>query len=213
MPSCATARARMPASTRPGFATVMADVEAGPGRRMIDYPHSDRGATTDRTDVTPFVRFLVDLDGTLTGRTSSASPARSATRSSRSAPRRLPTPRCSPALAAAACDIGATARHDGTGDDRTCDRALPRALADLGWQENVVYDGVAAAVARLAGRGETLYLCTSKPRLRREDRDHFGLRPFLDGVTGPTSPAHSTTRRCSSLTSSRARASIPGPAR
>ena len=57
--------------------------------------------------------------------------------------------------------------------------------ADLGWQENVVYDGVAAAVAGLTARGETLYLCTSKPAPYAEKIvARFGLRPFLDGVYG-----------------------------
>ncbi len=57
--------------------------------------------------------------------------------------------------------------------------------ADVGWQENVVYEGVGAALARLAARGETLYLCTSKPAPYAEKIvARFGLRQFLDGVYG-----------------------------
>ena len=57
--------------------------------------------------------------------------------------------------------------------------------ADVGWQENVVYAGVDAAVAGLAARGEALYLCTSKPAPYAEKIvARFGLRPFLAGVYG-----------------------------
>ena len=57
--------------------------------------------------------------------------------------------------------------------------------ADIGWQENTVYDGVEPALAALVARGEVLYLCTSKPLLYAERIvTHFGLRPYLARAYG-----------------------------
>ncbi len=36
---------------------------------------------------------------------------------------------------------------------------------DVGWRENVAYEGVAEALAALAARGVRLYVCTSKPEV------------------------------------------------
>jgi phosphoglycolate phosphatase len=57
--------------------------------------------------------------------------------------------------------------------------------AETGWRENVVYDGVAEAVAALAASGATLYVCTSKPQPYAERIvAHFGLAPHFASVCG-----------------------------
>lgn len=55
-----------------------------------------------------------------------------------------------------------------------------------GWKENEPYPGIAAALARLAADGFRMFVCTSKPQ-RYADRivEHFGLRPYFEGVHGP----------------------------
>ncbi|MBE7522347.1 MAG: HAD hydrolase-like protein [Burkholderiales bacterium] len=56
--------------------------------------------------------------------------------------------------------------------------------SDLGWRENVVYDGIPEALASLA-RTRRLFLCTAKPELyARRIVTLFGLSEFLDGVYG-----------------------------
>lgn len=129
--------------------------------------------------------LLVDLDGTLTDNFVGIA------RSIRHALLALGAP--APADTALQSCVGPPLRATfaqllATDEPAMIERAIAlyrERYADLGWQENVVYDGVAAAVARLAGRGETLYLCTSKPAPYAEKIvAHFGLRPFLDGVYG-----------------------------
>jgi phosphoglycolate phosphatase len=57
--------------------------------------------------------------------------------------------------------------------------------ADLGWRENVVYDGIPEMFEALAGASRTMYLCTSKPEIyARRIVTLFGLLPFLKGVYG-----------------------------
>ena len=47
---------------------------------------------------------------------------------------------------------------------------------DVGWRENVPYDGIDAALGALAARGERLILCTSKPAVyARRILAHFRL--------------------------------------
>ena len=47
---------------------------------------------------------------------------------------------------------------------------------DVGWRENVPYDGIDAVLATLAADGERLILCTSKPEVyARRILAHFGL--------------------------------------
>jgi phosphoglycolate phosphatase len=55
-----------------------------------------------------------------------------------------------------------------------------------GWQENVPYAGIEAALQRLAADGFRMLVCTSKPQ-RYADRivEHFGLRRYFEGVHGP----------------------------
>lgn len=58
-------------------------------------------------------------------------------------------------------------------------------FADLGWRENVVYDGIPEALAALAAQGRRMFLCTSKPALyARRIVTLFGLNEFLAGVYG-----------------------------
>ena len=57
--------------------------------------------------------------------------------------------------------------------------------ADLGWRENVVYDGIPEAMAALAAASRPIYLCTSKPEVyARRIVTLFGLSEFLTGVYG-----------------------------
>jgi len=57
--------------------------------------------------------------------------------------------------------------------------------AEIGWRENTVYDGVADALATLAGRPGRMFLCTSKPELyARRIVTLFGLAEYLDGIYG-----------------------------
>ena len=58
-------------------------------------------------------------------------------------------------------------------------------FADLGWRENVVYDGIPEALEALAARSRPLYLCTSKPEIyARRIVTLFGFTEFLAGVYG-----------------------------
>ncbi|MEO8485466.1 MAG: HAD hydrolase-like protein [Betaproteobacteria bacterium] len=58
-------------------------------------------------------------------------------------------------------------------------------FADLGWRENVVYEGIPEAIAALAGLGRPMYLCTSKPEIyARRIVTLFGLIESLSGVYG-----------------------------
>jgi phosphoglycolate phosphatase len=133
----------------------------------------------------PRSALLVDLDGTLTDNFVGIA------RSIRHALGALGAP--DPVDAALLACVGpplrtSFARLLSTDDPALIERALAfyrERYADVGWQENVLYEGVRAAVAGLAARGETLYLCTSKPAPYAEKIvARFGLRPFLDGVYG-----------------------------
>ena len=58
-------------------------------------------------------------------------------------------------------------------------------FAEVGWRENVVYDGVHDALAALAGEGRAMYLCTSKPEVyARRIVALFGFAERLRGVYG-----------------------------
>jgi len=57
-------------------------------------------------------------------------------------------------------------------------------FADVGWRENVPYDGIAALLADLGSR-HRLYLCTAKPQVfARRIVDHFGFTPHFAAVYG-----------------------------
>lgn len=56
---------------------------------------------------------------------------------------------------------------------------------DIGWRENVVYDGVPEMLDRLAAGGTRMVLCTSKPEVyARRIVTLFGLSPRLAQVYG-----------------------------
>jgi phosphoglycolate phosphatase len=58
-------------------------------------------------------------------------------------------------------------------------------FADIGWRENVVYDGMAEAFAMLAGGTTRMFVCTSKPEIyARRIVTLFGFLERLDGVYG-----------------------------
>lgn len=58
-------------------------------------------------------------------------------------------------------------------------------FADLGWRENVVYDGVPEMLETLAAGPGRVFLCTSKPELfARRIVQLFGLSLHLHGIYG-----------------------------
>ena len=58
-------------------------------------------------------------------------------------------------------------------------------FSDVGWRENVVYDGIADALDALAARGATMYVCTAKPDMfARRIVEHFGFTPRFRAVYG-----------------------------
>ena len=58
-------------------------------------------------------------------------------------------------------------------------------FADVGWRENVVYDGIPEALIALAARDRPMYLCTSKPEVyARRIVALFGFHDHLRGVYG-----------------------------
>jgi phosphoglycolate phosphatase len=58
-------------------------------------------------------------------------------------------------------------------------------FADVGWKENVVYDGIAETLAALAPRANRMYVCTAKPAtFARRIVDHFGFAPHFAAVYG-----------------------------
>jgi phosphoglycolate phosphatase len=71
------------------------------------------------------------------------------------------------------------ARLLATRDRTLIERALVHyreRYTEIGWRENVVYDGIAEAVAALAARDAHLFLCTAKPEpFARKIVAHFGF--------------------------------------
>ena len=58
-------------------------------------------------------------------------------------------------------------------------------FADVGWRENVVYDGMSDAFAALAAGTARMYVCTSKPEVyARRIVTLFGFSQHLDDVYG-----------------------------
>jgi len=56
----------------------------------------------------------------------------------------------------------------------------------LGWQENVAYPGVAAALQALAKESARLFVCTSKPEVfAKRIVAHFGFDSYVERVYGP----------------------------
>ena len=64
-------------------------------------------------------------------------------------------------------------------------------FGDVGWRENVVYDGIADAMARMAEDGTPMYLCTSKPEVfARRIVNLFGFSGQLAGIYGADLAGH-----------------------
>ena len=56
---------------------------------------------------------------------------------------------------------------------------------DVGWQENVPYDGINSVLATIAAAGHTLFVATSKPHLQaKRIVDHFGMGEYITTVYG-----------------------------
>lgn len=58
-------------------------------------------------------------------------------------------------------------------------------FADVGWQENVPYDGIHDALDALAGAGHTLFVATTKPHVfAKRIVAHFGMGEYFNEVFG-----------------------------
>ncbi|MBT8093052.1 MAG: HAD hydrolase-like protein [Gammaproteobacteria bacterium] len=58
-------------------------------------------------------------------------------------------------------------------------------FADIGWRENVPYDGIIDALDRMAAAGNTLFVATSKPHIHaKKIVDHFRLGEYITKVYG-----------------------------
>lgn len=58
--------------------------------------------------------------------------------------------------------------------------------ADVGWRENVAYEGIADALAALAAAGARMFVCTSKPQVyAARIVAHFGFERHFERVYGP----------------------------
>jgi len=58
-------------------------------------------------------------------------------------------------------------------------------FVEVGWRENVPYDGILDVLAAVAGAGHRLFVATSKPHVHAgKIIDHFGMAPYIDDVFG-----------------------------
>ncbi|MBT8087443.1 MAG: HAD hydrolase-like protein [Gammaproteobacteria bacterium] len=58
-------------------------------------------------------------------------------------------------------------------------------FADIGWRENVPYDGILDALESIAAAGHTLFVATSKPHVHaKKIVDHFGMGQYITSVYG-----------------------------
>jgi phosphoglycolate phosphatase len=129
--------------------------------------------------------LLVDLDGTLTDNFDGIS------RSIVHALEALGVP-APPRTELRAC-VGPPLRHTfarllATADSSRIELALAHyraRYAEIGWRENVVYEGVAGVLAELVAADAQLVLCTSKPQpYAARIVEHFGLARHLRAVHG-----------------------------
>ena len=129
--------------------------------------------------------LLFDLDGTLTDNYVGIAA------SIRYALARLGEP--APGDAALAPCVGPPLRESfarllGTRDAARIESALVHyreRYAEIGWRENVVYEGIDALLAALAEAGERLFVCTAKPEVfARRIVAHFGFDRRFFGVYG-----------------------------
>jgi phosphoglycolate phosphatase len=129
--------------------------------------------------------ILFDLDGTLTD------PREGITRSIAFALERMGVE--PPPLEALTFAIGPPLRRSlatllGDESPERVERALAlyrERFAEVGLFENAVYEGIADALEVLAGKGATLYVATSKPRVYAERIvRHFGLDAHFAAIHG-----------------------------
>ncbi len=128
--------------------------------------------------------YLFDLDGTLTD------PREGITRSIAHALERMGI--APPPLAELEFAIGpplraSLARLIGTDSREAVEKALAHRerFADVGWSENVSYDGIDELLRSLAARGAMLVVATSKPAIyARRIVDHFALGAHFREVHG-----------------------------
>ena len=74
---------------------------------------------------------------------------------------------------------------DDRGDVEAALAAYRERFASVGLFENVVYEGIPAALAELRDRGHMLYLATSKPRVYAQRiLEHFDLTSCFAGIYG-----------------------------
>jgi len=58
-------------------------------------------------------------------------------------------------------------------------------FVEVGWQENVLYDGILDTLDTLTSAGHRLFVATSKPRVHaKKIVDHFGMGQFIETVYG-----------------------------
>ena len=58
-------------------------------------------------------------------------------------------------------------------------------FVDVGWQENVPYDGILNVLAKISAAGHTLFVATSKPHVQaRRIVEHFGMGQYISQVYG-----------------------------
>lgn len=56
---------------------------------------------------------------------------------------------------------------------------------DVGWQENILYDGILEALDSIRAAGHTLFVATSKPHVQaKRIIEHFGMKEYFDDVYG-----------------------------
>ena len=129
--------------------------------------------------------LLFDLDGTLTDNYAGIAA------SIRHALERLGAP--PPQDAALRSCVGPPLRESfarllGSDDGARIERAVlhyRERFGDVGWRENVAYDGIGDSLAALAARGATMFVCTSKPEtFARRIVDHFGFAQHFRAVYG-----------------------------
>jgi phosphoglycolate phosphatase len=135
--------------------------------------------------MTPDRALLFDLDGTLTDN------HRGIAASIRYALARLDAP--IPNDAALRSRVGPPLRETfahflKTNDEMRIELAIGHyreRFADVGWQENVVYDGIVELLAVLVAQRQRLFLCTAKPEIfARRIVQHFGFASHFLGIYG-----------------------------
>ena len=129
--------------------------------------------------------LLFDLDGTLTDNYSGiAAPIRYAL-----ARLDMPIPNDAALRSCVGPPLRETfARFLETNDEARIELAIGcyrERYADIGWQENVVFDGIIELLAVLVAQRQRLFLCTAKPEIfARRIVEHFGFASHFVGIYG-----------------------------